>query len=173
MEKVKAEFELLGMQAKAAKLEEVDFIAWLINKGLPPEVVNRLKELFCKIQYIGGQAINIGKIIIMKLMQFVDENQHMVIGMAIGIGISVLASAMAAAVPLIGGLLSGIAFTITAFIVIPLGTLQGHRLDKALNGELTGDSLIADMITIARRFWELFVDIFSTIKDSMEEPKNV
>jgi Zn-dependent protease len=169
MEKVKAEFELLGMQAKAAKLEELEFVTLFTNLGLPQEVITRLQALFYEVKVIAGQTINIGKIILMKLMEFVKENQNMAIGLAIGIGISVLASALAAAVPLFGSFLAGIAFTITALIAIPLGALRGHRLDKVLNGEITGDSLIEDMITIAKKFWALLVDIFSAVKDSLEE----
>jgi len=35
--------------------------------------------------------------------------------------------------------------------------------------EYVGDSLFEDMITIIKRFWALLVDIFSSVKDSLNE----
>ncbi|MGJ0310771.1 hypothetical protein [Aliarcobacter cryaerophilus] len=174
MDTTKGQFELLGLQAKAAKLEEIDFITNFTNLGLPQEVITRLQSLFKEVKDIAGQTINIGKIIIMKLMEFVKNNPNMAIGLAVGVGLSVLAGMLASTVPFVGVWLSGIVSTIVGFITIPVGLLRGHRLDKALNDkEYVGDSLFEDMITIMKKFWKLLVDIFSSVKNSLEEKQYV
>ena len=143
MTTTQAEFQLIGLQAKALKLKELDFIATFTNLGLPQEVVTRLQGLFHEVKEIAGQAINIGKIIIMKLMEFVQENPNMAIGLAIGIGLSILSGMLISLVPIIGNGLSAIITPIIALIVIPVGILRGHRLDKVLDEkEYVGDSLL-------------------------------
>ncbi len=174
MDKVKGQFELLGLQAKAAKLEELDFITMFTNLGLPQEVITRLQGLFNEVKEIGGQTINIGKIIIMKLIEFVNENPNMAIGLAVGMGLSILVGMLTSTIPIIGVWLNGIVVPLVALITIPIGVLRGHRLDKALdNKEYVGDSLYEDMITVIKKFWELLVDIFSAVKDTLNEKKYV
>ncbi|SFV56937.1 hypothetical protein MNB_SV-9-468 [hydrothermal vent metagenome] len=170
MNKVKGQFELLGLQAKAVKLEELEFVTTFTNLGLPKEVITRLQGLFNEVKEIAGQTINIGKIIIMKLIEFVKENPNMAIGLAIGLGLSILSGMLISSIPIIGQGLNAIITPIVALIVIPVGVLRGHRLDKALNNkEYVGNSLFEDMITIIKKFWALLVDIFSSVKDLLNE----
>ena len=71
---------------------------------------------------------------------------------------------------MIGQALSVIITPIIALILIPLGILRGHRLDKALNDEeYIGDSLFEDMITIIKKFWMLLIDILSSVGHSLAE----
>ena len=133
MDKVKGQFELLGLQAKAVKLEELEFVTTFTNLGLPQEVITRLQGLFNEVKEIAGQTINIGKIIIMKLMEFVKTNPNMAIGLAVGLGLSILSGMLISSIPFIGQGLSLIITPIVAIIVIPVGILRGHRLDKALD----------------------------------------
>ena len=44
MESAKAQFELIGLHAKAQDLQEVDFVTQLTNKGLPQEIITRLQS---------------------------------------------------------------------------------------------------------------------------------
>jgi len=170
MDKVKGQFELLGLQAKAIKLEELEFVTTFTNLGLPQEVITRLQVLFNEVKEMAGQTINIGKIIIMKLIEFIKENSNMAIGLAVGLGLSILSGMLISSIPLIGQGLSLLIAPIIALIIIPVGTLRGHRLDKAINSkEYVGDSLLEDMITIIKKFWTLLVDIFSSVKDSLNE----
>ena len=74
---------------------------------------------------------------------------------------------IASVVPIIGTWLSAIVMPLVALITIPVGTLRGHRLDKLAKGEVVGDSIIEDLITIVKKFWSLFVDIFKTLKNEI------
>lgn len=169
MNTAQGKMELLVLQAKAEQINEADFIADLVNKGLGADIIARLQILLSKMVYIGDQIIHIGKIILMKLWEFIKENPHMVIGFAIGVGLTGLSSMLIASVPFFGSVLSALITPIVALIVIPIGTLVGHRLDKRANNEITGDSLLEDLITISKKFWQLFTDILSSVQTLLKE----
>lgn len=173
MEKPMARFEILSLQAQASRFQELDFVVEFTNRGLPQEVITRLQPIFREVRDIAGQTINIGKIIIMKLVEFVKQNPNMSIGIAVGIGLSALAGMITSAIPFIGQWLSPLVSAVVALIAIPIGALRGHRLDKVINGEVKSDSIIEDLITIAKKFWALFVDIFYAIKNEISEKKYV
>lgn len=147
--------EVLLLQAETSNFDKVDAMAYFSNQGLPLEVVTRISCLWEKTLEIGGQVLNIGKIIIMKLIKFITDNPSMVIGMAIGVGLGVLV----AMIPIIGQFIAPV---VTA-IAITWGALHGHRLDKVMRGEYVGNSLIEDAITIAKQFWMFLFDIIDTL----------
>jgi len=165
MDKSKAEFELFGLQAKAIQLDELEFVTFFTNAGLPQEIITRVQVLFDEVKEIAGQVIHIGKIILMKLVDFIKENPNMAIGMAIGVGLGILVNL----IPFIGSFIA----PVVTVVGMTIGGLRGHRLDKIQNGEHVGDSMIEDMITIAKKFWKLFSEIFSTLKEYFVEKNYV
>lgn len=169
MGNAKAKMDLLMLHSKAENFNVADFITELINKGLPNEMVTRLQLLGSQIKYIGEQSINIGKIILMKLWDFIKENPNLAIGFAIGLGLATLVGMLINLIPWIGTWLSGIVTPIIAVITIPIGTLKGHRLDKVAKGEPVSDSILEDLITIAKKFWTLIVDIFTALKEELRD----
>lgn len=150
-----ATFKALLLQAETTNFDKVDAMAYFSNKGLALEVLTRLDYLWEKTVELGGQILNIGKIIIMKLIKFITDNPSMVIGVAIGVGMGVLVNM----IPFIGQFLAPIVTAIAA----TYGALRGHRLDKVMRGEYVGDSLMEDAITIAKKFWAFLYDILSTL----------
>jgi len=165
MNEAQAQLKLLALESEVNNFDKLDMIVKLTNLGVPQEVITRMQDLFNFTKKIGRQTIHIGKIIIKKLIDFINENPNLTIGLAVGIGLAVLAGMLTSMVPIVGGALSGIISSIVATITIPLGVLRGHRLDKVMKGEYVGDSIVEDIITIAKKFWSLFVDILATLKD--------
>jgi len=155
MDKNKATFEALKLQAEASQLDKVETMAFLSNNGIPLEVITRMDFLWEEVLEIGGQIINIGKIIMMKLIQFIKENPNMVIGIAIGVALGMLANA----VPFIGQFIA----PILSAIFGTMGALHGHRLDKVAKGEYAGDRLMEDAITTTKKFWDFFYEIFNSL----------
>lgn len=155
MQKNEATFEILLLQAETASFDKVDAMAYFSNKDLPLEIITRLEYLWDKTVEFGEQVVNVGKIIIMKLIKFISENPSMVIGVAIGVGLGVLVNM----IPFIGPLIAPIVTAIAAVY----GALRGHRLDKVMRGEYIGDSIMEDAITIAKTFWKLIAEIFNAI----------
>lgn len=169
MDKVKGKMDLLILESKASSFDEIDFVTDLINKGVSKEIVTRLQLLGSQIKYVGNQSIKIGKIILMKLWDFIKENPNLAVGFAIGLGLATLVGMLISVIPFIGVWLSGIITPIIAIITIPIGTLKGHRLDKVANGEPVSDSILEDLITIAKKFWTLIVDIFTAVKEELRD----
>ena len=165
MNEAQAKLKLLALESEVNNFDKLDMIVKLTNLGLPQEFITRMQDLFNFTKKIGRQTIHIGKIIIKKLIDFINENPNLTIGLAVGIGLAVLAGMLTSMVPIVGGPLSGIVSSIVATITIPLGVLRGHRLDKVMKGEYVGDSIIEDIVTIAKKFWSLFVDILASLKD--------
>jgi hypothetical protein len=155
MDRNQANFEALLLQAEASKLDKVETMAFLSNKGIPLEVITRMNSLWDETIMIGEQVINIGKIIMTKLIQFIKENPNMVVGLAIGIALGMLANV----VPLIGQFIA----PLVTIVFSTIGVLRGHRLDKIEKGEYAGDSLMEDAITITRKFWIFFYEIFNSL----------
>ena len=155
MQMTEATFEIMLLQAETASFDKVDAMAYFSNKDLPLEIITRLEYLWDKTVEFGGQVVNVGKIIIMKLIKFIFENPSMAIGIAIGVGLGVLTNM----IPFIGPLIAPIVTAVTAVY----GALRGHRLDKALRGEYIGDSIMEDAITIAKTFWKLLAEIFNAL----------
>ena len=156
MTKEQAELELALLQADADSMTSSDLYVWLLNCGLPPEVVAKLHELIGKTRKVGEKVIAVGKIVIMKIIEFVKENPNLAIGLAVGAVIGVLVSA----IPFLGSLLAPIA--------VALGLIAGHRLDRMAAGEdvssnLNLGTIAEDVIQIARKFLTLLIEIFNLI----------
>ena len=155
MDKNKATFEALLFQAEASGLDKVETMAFLSNQGVPLEVITRMDSLWEQTVMVANQVLHIGKIIIMKLIQFIKENPNMIIGLAIGLGLGMLS----ASVPFIGNFIAPIVTVAFSTIFV----LKGHRLDKTMKGEYIGDSLIEDTIIIIKKFWSFFYEIFNAV----------
>lgn len=157
-----ANLELTLLNAEAESWSSSDFYIWLDSTGLPPEVSIRLKDLIEKTKEIAGRVISIGRIILMKIMEFVKANPNLVLGIAVGAAIGALAHL----VPLIGNLLATITVPLGAF----LGALVGHGIDKREQGQSdnSNDVLLGipqDIIEIAKAFFKLLADIFNAVFD--------
>lgn len=158
MNKNKASFELLRLQSQVdvSGLDKVETMAFFLNKGTPLEVVTRMDSLWDQTVLVGRAAFKIGKVIIGILIRFVKENPKMSIGLAVGVGFGMVASA----IPVLGHVIAPIAKII-------LGTyyaIKGHNLDKVMKGESSGnDSIIDGAITLIKRFWDGFCEIFRAL----------
>ena len=151
-----ANIELAILNAESEAMSSSDFYAWLKELGLPDEAAIRLKGVAEMTTKVGKRVINVGKMILMKIIEFVKAHPKMVIGMAIGAAIGTLVNT----VPLIGPLLAPIA----TLIGVAGGALIGYRGDKEDRGQLQNSGAVAiwqDAIEIAKEFFTLLIDIFN------------
>ena len=166
MQASEAKIEIALLNANVIDVEKIDMITRLTNKGLPQEVITRIDSLWDKSMVIGGETIQIGKIITVKLWEFVEANPHMAVGAAVGVAVGYLISML----PFIGPILSPIA---TALGVI-VGGVIGHRIDKKRKGENVSEGFIGfaeDLITSATEFFKLFVEILKALKEYFTNKK--
>jgi ElaB/YqjD/DUF883 family membrane-anchored ribosome-binding protein len=156
-----ARLELIVSSAEAESMSGSDFYAWLKDKNFSDEAAIRLKALADLTADVGGKIINMGKIILMKIQEFVKAHPNLALGVAIGAAIAAFVSL----IPLLGPILAPIA----AMAGIALGALHGHRLDKIESGKVQvhqADPLFQEVMEIATVFFKLFADIVNSVLDS-------
>jgi len=163
MTKTQADLDLILLNAEVGTVASSDLYIWLRESGLPSEVAIRLKSLIDTTKKVADQVINIGKIILIKIIEFVKEHPNLATGIAVGVALGVIASM----VPFLGSILSPIAIALG----VSVGAIVGHRMDKtdkenAVNTDLNLTTTVTqDIIEIARYFFELLIDIFNTAFD--------
>ena len=156
---VTAELELVLLSAEAESLSDTDFYAWLRESGLSGEAAIRLKSLVDLTVEAGNRTVNIGKLIGVKLMEFVKAHPNLAIGIAIGAALA----ALVGTVPFLGPYLAPIA----AVVGISLGAVAGHRKDLVDQGiDPARQGMIAvgqDVIEIAKAFFKLLIELFQIV----------
>ena len=83
-----ANLELALLSSEAETLSSSDFYAWLRDRGLPDEAAIRLKAVAEITAEIGQRIIQVGKMIIIRIMAFVRAHANLSIGIAIGAAIA-------------------------------------------------------------------------------------
>lgn len=155
-----ANLNLTILNAEAEKFSSSDIYLWLRESGLPSEIAIRLKNLVDTVKDVAGSVISIGKIILIKIMDFVKSHPNLVIGMAIGAAVAALTSM----IPVLGSILA----PIVALFSVTVGAVAGHRTDMLANGQTVNmsDDIIAigqDIIEIAKEFYKFLADVFNAI----------
>ena len=155
-----ANFKLMLLNAEAESISSSDFYLWLSETGLPDEVIIRLKNLVDVTERVADRVISIGKIVLMKIIEFIKAHPNLAVGVAVGAAVGVLVST----IPFLGVYLAPIA---TA-IAITIGAIAGHRLDKIEAGQTINVSVDAiavgkDVIEVAKLFFVLLIDIFNAV----------
>jgi len=158
--RAQAELELMLLNADVESIANGDLYLWLRENGLPSEVAIRLEGLIDQVVTVGNSVISIGKIVLMKIMEFVKAHPNLAIGIAVGAAIGALVSM----VPFLGVYLAPIAMAVSTSI----GAIACHRLDKIEQGQdvNTQAGLIAigqDAIEIAKEFFQLLFAIFNAV----------
>ena len=153
-------FELSLMNAEGSSAVFDDFYIWGTSKGIPPEILTRLKVLWDYTKDIAGETVAVGKIIVTTIRDFMISNQQIAIGVAIGAAVGLLT----ASIPFLGAALA------------PLGTIlssvYGAGVGAALeNGETTADatSPIVAAINLAKKFFELLVAVFRAVQSHISD----
>ena len=102
-----------------------------------------------------GKIIHVGKIILLKIIEFVKAHPYLSAGIAIGAAVGFLVNS----IPLIGPLLAPLA---GALGIVVFG-IAGHRLDKGKNVRGGILEIAQDVIEIASAFFKLVVDVFNAV----------
>ncbi len=157
--------ELALLNSKAQNLDRIDVFTYYTNAGLPLEIIFRLEELWVATKVIGGKIIQIGKIILLEVSRFIEENPNLAIGVALGAAVGVIVSL----IPFLGPLLAPLSITIGAVF----GGITGYRLDRGQKHEQGFVGIAQDVIVLVRKFFELFAAIFRALQDKYESEERV
>lgn len=175
MDKNLAQIELLAMHGKAEKLDNTDRFTFLLNAGIPKEIITRLEELLEVSIKIGSTIVNFGKIIIMKLIEFIKENPHLTIGMILGVyfGTVMELPVMEYIPDMAIELLNAISFYALLFI----GAIAGVMKDTSIDQGIPNDSknmiqgvlaTAGDLIGVIKIVLKKFIDIIISLKEDIK-----
>ncbi|NEO99344.1 MAG: hypothetical protein F6K58_11810 [Symploca sp. SIO2E9] len=149
-----ANIKIALWQVEADSITSDELYVWLVDSGLPYEVTIRLHEIVTYTKKIAGKVFAIGKIVLIKIIEFVKAHPFLVTGLSIGAVVGAAVAALITSIPILGQLLAPVAAGLGIAITIT-GAVIGHRMDKRFSG--VGD----DIYEIAREFFKLFVDIIN------------
>ena len=142
--------ELILLDAEARRTSVHTFYDRLLELGTPPEIVYRLAGLCRFTRRVGRRLVAVGKIILLKIVEFLARHPGLCIGAAIGAALTMFA----AQVPFLGPII----WPIAGIILIPFGMGVGHAIDT---GRID-DPLLTNVIRAAREFFAAIVDTLRT-----------
>ena len=142
--------------AEADSITTSQLYAEIQELGLPQEVVSRLHELITFTKRVTGRVYAIGKIVLLKIIEFVKAHPFLVAGAGIGAVIGAAIAGLITSIPFIGPLLAPLA-KVLGITITTVGMVIGHRLDRQFPG------VGKDIAEIIQEFFSLFSDVFNTI----------
>lgn len=152
-----ATIDLFAVNSETFDMDKTDYLVWLGNKGIPVSILTRLESLWDITKQIGKTTINMGKIIIMKIVEFIEAHPHAAIGMALGATIGALVTL----VPFIGPLLAPISTAIGAVY----GFCVGSKLDYCADNQ--PGTAFEGLVLLAKDFFATLAEIFCILKDEL------
>lgn len=155
MDALTATMDLIAADIEAQELDKTDTFVWLANQGLPANVLLTLEPIWTKTKTLGGRVISLGKIILFKIIEFIQAHPGAAIGLAFGGAIGALVSM----IPFIGPMLAPV---VAAIGMIGLGAI-GATVDY------NDKSPFRAMILLAKDFFATLADIINTIKSELLE----
>ena len=94
--------ELTLLNAETSPSSFGEMAAYLLDRGIPPEVVTRLTDFWEKTELVAGEVIAVGQIVVAKVVEFIRANPTIAAGIAVGAAFA----ALFGAIPFLGPLLA-------------------------------------------------------------------
>ena len=151
-----ANLKLALWNAEAESVKSIEVYVQLQELGLPEEVVSRLHELVTFTKKVAGKVFAVGKIVLLKILEFVKAHPFLVVGVGIGAAVGAAIAGLITSIPFLGQLLAPLAAALGIAITVT-GGIVGHNLDKRFQG--VGE----DIVEIAQHFFTLLTDVFNII----------
>lgn len=157
-----AQLKLGLLNAQAAEMNRLDLITRLTNKGVPQELVTRLQVLWDYTKVVAGEVIQLGKILLMKIWEWVERNPNMLIGMAVGAAVG----ALTALIPFIGPLIAPFATVFGAIVVGAMGSISDKASREGIATASSAKVVVAQgVVNMAIEFFRLFASILLGLKE--------
>jgi len=147
-------FELSLLNAEKQDADFEDVVIEGMRRGIPPEILTRLKDLWETTKNVAGEIVAIGKIIVLAIIDFLKANIKMTVGIALGAAVS----SLILAIPFIGPLLAPLAVSLSA----AYGGGVGAALEDGLSNPT---SPLTVAIVLADRFFELLIQILQAVSN--------
>lgn len=151
-----ANLKLALWNAEAETVKGSELYIQLQALGLPEEVVSRLHEILNYTKKVAGRVFSIGKIVLIKIIEFVKAHPFLVVGAGIGAVVGGAIASLITSIPFLGQLLAPVA-AMLGITITAMGAVVGHRLDKQFQG------VGQDLAEIAQNFFALLADVFDRV----------
>jgi hypothetical protein len=151
-----ANLKLAIWNAEANSVTSSELYVQIQELGLPEEVVSRLQELVSFTQRVAGKVFSIGKIVLLKILDFVKAHPFLIAGAGIGAVIGAAIAGLITSIPFLGQILAPVA-AILGITIAAVGAVVGPRLDKQFQG--VGE----DIVEIAQQFFSLLANVMNMI----------
>ena len=145
------ELSLLNAESCSTRFDEL--ATRLLDRGLPAEVVTRLAALWERTEIVAGEVISVGRIILGKIIDFIEANPLIAAGVALGAAFA----ALAASVPLLGPLL--------APFLTPVAIAGGGAVGANMQRGHDNGSLVHGLVDVANAFFALLIGIFRAVSE--------
>lgn len=153
MDALTAKIDLIAADIEVQELDKTDTFVWLANKGLPANVLLTLEPIWTTTRILGGRVISLGKIIISKIIEFIQAHPGSIIGITFGAAIGVLTYM----IPFIGPLLAP---AVAAISIVGLGAFGANNDDEGISPLETMKDIAAGFFaTIAAILNALFSEL--------------
>jgi hypothetical protein len=128
--------------------------------GVHPEIVFRLERVWEYTKRVGQRVMHIGRLVLVKIIEFIEAHPQMCIGAALGAAVGALASGL----PILGSVLAPVIIVIGSIF----GAVVGHDLDREEAGfpARRGGPLrqtIESLAAIAKEFFRLFIELVNVV----------
>lgn len=143
-----ATFELEELNNDIYELDKTDYMLLLANRGLPLTIITRLEALWDITKTIGNTVVNIGRIIIAKIVEFIEAHPHALLSLAL----CAIVDAFLGQLPFLGSILKPLLNAILIY--------YGLKLD--------GNDVFEALFNLAKDFIALIVDIFKIVSCGVE-----
>lgn len=174
-----AKIELMALQTKVSKYDDTDMFTHFINNGVPEKIILLLQKLWKYTVKLGEKVIEIGKIIFIKLLEFIKENPNLTLGLVLGAFFGTFAGFSEEWV--FFDSLRVIFNEISFYALTLLGIVSGSMQDKAekngngqikVHNELQGFFAVSgEIIGSIKKFLEKLIDIISSLMESFKYEK--
>lgn len=151
-----AELKLALWQADANSMTSAELYAWLVDSGLSHDVTTRLHEIIQMTKRVGTKVIEVGKIVLIKIIEFVKAHPFLVMGAGIGAAVGAAVTSLIISIPILGQILAPVA-TALGIVITVVGAVIGHNFDKKFKG------VGQDIFEIAKSFFDLLADVINTV----------
>lgn len=94
-----ANLKLALWNAEAESVKSIEVYVQLQELGLPEEVISRLHELVTFTKKVAGKVFAVGKIVVLKILEFVKAHPFLVVGVGIGAAVGAAIAGLITSIP--------------------------------------------------------------------------
>lgn len=151
-----ANLKLAIWNAEAGTARSADIYEWLQEIGLPEEVVLRLHDLVGHTVRIGKKVVSIGKVLLIKIIEFVKAHPFLVAGAGIAAVVGSAIYSLIISIPFVGPILEPIARALGIGLTLT-GAVLGHVLDKQFK------NVGQNIVEVASEFFQLLTTVLNAV----------